>query len=157
MIVRLFSQAVQIPFIEGTYAYIHRMLRNKSNMSETIRPPVFAFVYIITDITSGRRDTISYNSITNKLRKNDTTKELSDEDKDRLIKTFRDNGFFEAEIFYYPPGTGIPEYSEYLLIATSTPKGACITWFSISKDVPKGLLEISSTIEQTASGPVIQK
>lgn len=126
-------------------------------MSETRRPPVFAFVRIVTNITSRKRDMIWYDSITKKLRKNDTTRELSDKDEDKLINTFRDNGFFEAEIVYYPPGIGIPEFSEFSLTATSTPNGGFITWFSTSKDVPKGLLEISYTIEQIASGPVIQK
>lgn len=119
---------------------------------EQERPyPVFAFVYRISGGIAGIKNVISYDSITKKLLRNDQLlKKLSNEDEKKLIATFTDNGFFEADRYSYPPGN-VSDAFEFELIATWQLKGAFIRWYTGSEGVPEGILKISSEIDKISS------
>jgi hypothetical protein len=112
----------------------------------------FAFVHTVQCGASGSIDTISYDSITKKLKRNNKImKELNDADETNLRQTFSSNGFFDVATFFYP-GTRSADNLQNSLLATMDGKGTCIIWSSDSVDIPQGIANMGDVIG--GHGPV---
>ena len=115
-------------------------------------PHTFAFAYTLQCGFSGPINIISFDSITKKLKRNNTIiKELGEAEENNLRQTFSSNGFFDVNTFFYP-GTGSADSIQHSLLATMDGKGACVIWNSDSVNIPTSIVKIGDVIG--GHGPV---
>jgi hypothetical protein len=107
---------------------------------------------IAADLHSSNNLNISFNSDTKKMIVNgQEVRQLQPLDEIKLSRIIIDNGLHNAR-YSYPPRTGSADYQTYILNATvDHEKPKLVIWTDTSPDVPKGIWNISSTIQDLAS------
>jgi hypothetical protein len=81
-----------------------------------------------------------------------STKKISESQKEQLRQTVMRNEFFRTELFYPPDPTGIQEYTLIVLAARYEGKTHTTIWTDASRDVPAGLIFVAKAVQEIASG-----
>jgi hypothetical protein len=144
--------------------------------ASTSAPDEFRIVFSKLGVSSGNYQRIMYDSETNSLRlynistainkdgsgqlflhqgqsQYQSNKQVSDFDKKNLKQMVDQDGFFQANGIYAPPGAGANDSYDtvYVLSMDIDNKTHNVIWTDTSENVPTAVLSIAKTIEKLTS------
>jgi hypothetical protein len=141
---------IQDSFTDNNSFSTYRMNEASPISGDNMTYPFF-FSYVKKDNVSGIMQSISYNSLTNELRKdigytNISNRFITEVDEDRIKQTIVNSGYFDM------PSLGVPSSStnesEYGLLVQMDGKLKVLYWTE-SSEIPSEVERIIRTIEDT--------